>query len=201
MNTPELNLQQRLAAIVETAYVNPFSKVASSDEQLSLIADSLVNADQATAAPAPVQPKAPRAMTLSDIMKQASFQKGFASVYNERKQEIEEALSKVAGISDYAESAGRYARRLGTAARAVGNEVRKGSDRAKTYGAIAAAGGVSGALRGAYKTRKANKALPDDQKKSVLMGAAKGAVKGGASGAVGSMAADVLMRSQLRKVT
>jgi len=206
MNTPEMNLQQRLAAIIETAHVNPFAKVASTDAQLALIADSLDDASQAAAPPVATPRTAPRVLSLADIMKHAAFHQGFAAAYGARKEEIEEAFAKIAGAQEYGESIGRYATRLGASARAVGREVARGlvsprqaSDRAKTYGAVAAATGAVGALKGAYRTRKANAARPADQKKSVLAGAAKGAVKGTVSGAGGAMAADALMRARLKK--
>ena len=191
MSAAENNLHQRLAAIVATTYENPFDKVASRDEQLDVIADTLTQ--PSASKPLPVN----KPVTLGAVIKTAAFQRGFARVSNTYAEDIEKL----------AEALGGDALKKSASADAPKPITRRRGDNMINYsahgGAMAggAALGVAGAASGYNNSRKAGRG----RLASAGIGLAKGlggAVIGGAAGygiGGGGMAARVLRRSEPAK--
>jgi hypothetical protein len=108
MSDAELSLQDRLAGILDAG--NPFAKVASADPQLEEATAELFEEEVAEAAPeapeaeavveeAPVEEAAEKtaspSLNLNDVLSSDEFKAGFTAVYNDRMDEIEEAVSEL----------------------------------------------------------------------------------------------------------
>ena len=105
MSNAELSLQDRLAGILDAG--NPFAKVASADPQLEEATAELFEevAEEAPEAPEAVVEEAPvveaaektasPSLNLNDVLASDEFKAGFAAVYNDRMDEIEEAVSEL----------------------------------------------------------------------------------------------------------
>ena len=106
MSNAELSLQDRLAGILDAG--NPFDKVASADPQLEEataelfeeeVADAAPEAPEAVVEEASVEEAAEKtaspSLSLNDVLTSNEFKAGFAAVYNDRRDEIEEAVSEL----------------------------------------------------------------------------------------------------------
>lgn len=108
MSNAELSLQDRLAGILDAG--NPFDKVASADPQLeeataelfeevAEVAPEAPEAPEAVVEEAPVEEAAEKtaspSLNLNDVLASDEFKAGFAAVYNDRMDEIEEAVSEL----------------------------------------------------------------------------------------------------------
>jgi hypothetical protein len=105
MSNAELSLQDRLAGILDAG--NPFAKLASADPQLEEataelfeeVAEVAPEAPEAVVEEAPVEEAAEKtaspSLNLNDVLASDEFKAGFAAVYNDRMDEIEEAVSEL----------------------------------------------------------------------------------------------------------
>lgn len=103
MSNAELSLQDRLAGILDAG--NPFAKLASADPQLEEATAELFEEEVAEVAPVAVVEEAPveeaaektasPSLNLNDVLSSDEFKAGFAAVYNDRMDEIEEAVSEL----------------------------------------------------------------------------------------------------------
>lgn len=105
MSNAELSLQDRLAGILDAG--NPFAKLASADPQLEEataelfeeVAEVAPEAPEAVVEEAPVEEAAEKtaspSLNLNDVLASDELKAGFAAVYNDRMDEIEEAVSEL----------------------------------------------------------------------------------------------------------